>query len=1372
MQGWLLRRIIATQPGWRLDFERIGVGPTGLDARGLEFAMPGVVASSEPVAIRVAPTWLFSKRELRVERVEARKIRLTFTPAQFAPSGPSAPFDGVPSTPFGGVLRLLQAPLRWALDAAHLDGEIVVRDAGESRLTGNFSLRGGGLTPDTPGEFSYELAAESTILPPGPNHKFTSAGTIRLAQTPAHGIARIAIEGGLHLPRYGEFSLPPGRLTLAVTATPAGENYDAHLSLGAAVSLQVDAQLDAARSILTGRATLHADQSAAASLLGERLPRVTVDGGLTFTLNLRNGDLDMAITGDLDGRDWQKLMPQLAALDAFKGRLTAAITRRGEQLTLQTLSATLRGEKSPAEASLTVTQPFDLRKLSRAPLAELALAHWPVEWANPFLASFGGQLAPAEFSAAWTIALDGTDGVRLAPTRLATLGPIAFRGENLPPLPTLNVSFRPHLAASAARVALTLDDFSAVSPQGDRVEAQLAVSRDAATGELRTTGKLKGALPSLFAGADARLPFTLNAEWDASLIGARLHLATLAFAARGAANAAPCVALELQRPFDSDVEKRLIGPAGNAPAALPATTVTPPDWLRLRFAALPLAWLSHWLPGRAVEGTFVSGESALRPSAEGGFALHTTVPWRLAGVSLGAAAAAPDFRVDALLSPSFTLRGDHLALGVDDIVVIDGSGNRVSGRLGATAALAKKDLTAELALEAGLPSLPHSAESFGPLHASLRAKFHNMTTRIIGADEFDLRVLNSSGELLALNAPLPFVFGLSDSNMVVLSTLAPLQLKLGSFPLVWLRPWTGALELDGTVAPVELRLSSLINRYSVRAAGPLKLDKFSARQAGRELFHDATVTFEPGLDLTFICVTQPKFQMVYTGTAHLTDAKADFAGRHAIDLDLGLAFKGNETIALPDMIDLSSRVDFAALPAGAALGLPARGTLVTRVNGDLLGAQPVELWARLAGLPAVEAKDSLPALEMTLRGKLSRENVFAGGIELLLATSPQPTDAKFDVKLNLGEGGLNITSGFHSQFIDGAALLALARAFPPNASPHVAAPAAKQTAALAKPRPASYATLPFWGELSGSFDLDIGAVQFAPYRIDRVRGRLDADQRALVLHDLGGEMFAGRWGGGLRIEHEPGNTTGEHTLAGEFHIEQFESARVVQTVFPNQLASVDARINVHAKVASHGNSFVALIDHSAADFAVDGENGVVRLTVPKADLMSTAAVFGGTVLLSPELRALGRLLKKFAEMPVDQLRIIGRRAASGEVTLDEFRLESPQARLLGHGRIPTDASQPLMDRPLELSLELAAKDELAVILGGMSLLEKRARPDGFRAMRQPFALGGRAGAPDTAPLYDLLAKAVGGSSGTWGFLMRKVQAEIVKNKMPAAKLAP
>jgi len=69
----------------------------------------------------------------------------------------------------------------------------------------------------------------------------------------------------------------------------------------------------------------------------------------------------------------------------------------------------------------------------------------------------------------------------------------------------------------------------------------------------------------------------------------------------------------------------------------------------------------------------------------------------------------------------------------------------------------------------------------------------------------------------------------------------------------------------------------------------------------------------------------------------------------------------------------------------------------------------------------------------------------------------------------------------------------------------------------------------------------------------------------------------------------------------------------------------------------------------------------------------------------------------------------------------------------------------------------------------MSLLEKKPRDDGYRPLKEKFVIGGKAGDPDTKPLYDLLAKAVSGSKGTWGFLMRKVQAQIEKMKTPPAK---
>ena len=1355
VQGWLVRRLLPTQGNWKLNFERIGVGPTGVDASGLTFAMPGLSASSAPIAIRVAPSRLFSKRELRVERVEATKIRVIFTPSEYPPSDS-----------FDGILRVLQLPLPWALDTAQLDGDIVVRDGGESRLAGNFSLRGGGVTSSTPGVFAYELSANSLILPVGPENKFSSAGTIRISQMKDHRIGSIVLDGDLKLPVYGKLSFPPGRIHFEINPSPKGEAYLAQLSLGEAVRVTLEATLDLQNQMLQGRTTVVADETAASSLLGAKSPKAKLTGELAFALNVRNGDLTADCKGDLDAADWSRMMPQLALVDALKGHLTAAITRHSDRLVLTSLNASLRAEKSNAAVILAIRQPVEFPKISGRPLADLSLQQWPIEWANPFLEKTGLQLSPGKLSAAWAVSLNDQHAAVLTPTEAATLAPIAVTGAGVPRLPSHSLSFRPRAEVSASACLVNVEDLSIRSTAGDYIDGQFTLSRRTETGLIATTGRLQATLPTVFSKADEKPPFRLEASWDGSLGGTKLHLSGLQLAALSEDRPSPLLSFNVQRPFDFNLD------SSTTPATYHVFSSEPAEPL-VTFIAdhFPLSWLSKWIPNQTMTGTLVAGTSTLRAESDGSFIFETRKPWQFNGVSVVAEPGDTNSKWDAHLAPEIRIHGDQFAVVLKDLLATDTAGNRVSGQISAAGGLDAKNLSASLALEAELPALPHSEKSFGALQGKLHGKFHAVNSRIMGADEFGLQVTGATGNVFSIEAPRPFIFGLSNSDMLVMSTLAPLQIKLGAFPLAWSQPWLQDLNLEGNCSPVDLTLSAQIDRYALRAIGPVKLDHVSARRGNRDLIRDATLSFIPGADFSVIGVTKPKFQFVYTGNAYATDVQADFAGRHAIDADVAVGFKGNEATLLPDLVNFSSRTDFSALPNAAEFGLPVRGVIVTRINGDLLGGKPVELWSRLSGVPAQKPDQSLPPLEITLRGKVSLENVFTGGVELLLATTPQPTDASFNVKLNLLEGGLDITSAFRSKFIDGSSLLALARAFPSSATPANAKIIPETKGRL---HDTSYAAFPFWGELTGSFDLDIGAFEFSPYRIEQIRGRLDATHTSLDLHDLSGEMFAGRLGGGVKIEHSSGITTGEHTLAGGFHIQQFESARVVQTVFPNQLASVDAKIDVRANVASHGNSFVSLIDQSTAGFSVDGSNGLIRLTVPKSDLISTAAVFGGTVLLSPELRALGRLLKKFAEMPVDELHITGRKTATGEVTLDEFRFESPQARLLGHGRVTVEKDEPLMQRPLQLSLQLAAKDELAVILSGMSLLEKKPRADGFRAMNAPFEIGGRAGAPDTTALYDLFAKAVSGSHGTWGFLMRKAQSEMDHRKpvAPAGVSAP
>jgi hypothetical protein len=1207
VQGWLLRRAIATQPGWRVEFAEFGVGPGGVEARGLDFAMPGVAAKVEPLVVRIAPGRLFTKRELRVERAEAQKVRVVVTPAELAVDETAGPFSG--------LLNLLQLPMPWALDQAKIEGEIAVRDGGSEVVVGVFKIEGGHVEAERTGEFSYEIAINSALLPLGPENKVRSRGKVRLAQTAAHGVARIDVEGDLVLPHYGRLALPAGKFNLSVAASAKGEAYSGHLELGGGASVELHGSLDAATATLAGRLEVQGNQSLAASAVGERVPDVAAQGGVDFNVDLRSGDFIAKAAGEFATHAWEKFAPELAGVDAFKGNVNATVAKRGATLLLESASVVVRGDRlqagsylgaEPAEVGVMLTAPVDLLKLPETPLATIAMEHWPVAWANSWLKDSGVALSNAEFGGEWSAALSAQRGLTVTPVKSCTISAVTAKGEKLPPIPPVTFTFSPVLQVSAERAAIDVKNFAIVAEKGDKVAARVVADYQFASGALHSAGRVRGALPTLLSGADKPLPFSLTAHWDATLTGDRLRVQVLEFMARKRAITDPFFAVQLLQPLTVDVNTwKATGDHGAAG-----------DWVKLKFQELQLGWISRWIPGYTFDGAVTEGESVLRSAGDGGLTFVPVKPWRIAQASFAIGGRAL-FEGELKVTPAFEVSAEKCTAELGGLLAQGRDGTRLSGRVAFEADLKNKRGSSALELEADLPALPHSEGTFGAVNATLRAKSHNETATIAAFDEFALRVRNRERELLAVEATQPFLVGLSNSGMFTAASLAPLRVTTGEIPLAWLRPWSGALEMEGALQPSEFVLTAKLTKFFLRPIRPVQVKEFAARFGGRELARDTQLTLYPGLDLTFICVPLPTFTLAYSGTAHLTDVAIDIGGERAFDLDAALSFLGNDERMLPSGLELATRVDFAPfakLPALAGRGLPTRGSFVARVNGDMLGKEPLEHWARIEGVPSRDGKRTLPALEILAHGKVSPANSqFLGDVSVRLETKPRATDASFEVTGTLGGDRLEIGSTLHSAYFNAGEMLELVSAFEPQA---VGGERAKADGAVERrgreTPPYKSSGTPFWSAIRGRFDLDLGAVEFAPDRIEKLRGRLDARDRELVLSGLNGEMFAGRWQGDLRIDYDPERTDGDHSLAGEFKIQQFDSARVVQTVFPNELASVDARIDVNSTVRSRGNAVFELIDRAEAAFTVEGKQGVVRLQVPKQDVAATAAVFGWT----------------------------------------------------------------------------------------------------------------------------------------------------------------
>lgn len=1305
VQTWLAKRIVATQPGWSLEAERIDLGPGGLDARGVDFSMPGLVAKSEPISVRVRPGRLL-RREFAVEQVSVDKLVIEITPAKLSSSSSA-------SGPFSGVLELLQAPLAWTVAKTDIKARVDVRDEGKTVASGDLTLSGGNLSAATLGVFSYTLSAASALLPASPDNVIRSEGTLRIVQDPArNGVARIELDGDLRLPGYGAFTPPPGRLSLVLEHTPAGERYRAVVDFG-----------DEARlTILSG-----------------------------FNPKDKYTGFDVRISAK--PAFLARLDPRLASFGGWQARLISSLDINAPRPLPRDTSLVVTNDASPFR--------FTLTQQGEARAARAEFSGLPLAWSAPFLEGTGLKLSgDGSAAGAWNAVLDERSGkITASPASPLVIGPVSPVAPGLPPILPLTFTLGPSLELSKDKIAVSVPDFIAATGQGDRVEAAFTAERSLADSRTHAAGSLSGALPTLLAGPDRPLPFLVAARWDAALAAdGSVGVDALEFSARPSASASPFVSLALKQPLG----------LGASPSVASIKADPSRDLLLLSVKNLPLAWLSRWIPGVAVAGTWTSGESALRHADGGGFAFVPRAPWTFSALEF-----APDgktvFAGDADIEPEFTWSPELWSARLRSFSVSETAGNRASGDASFDWKPAAKAFAASLNLDAKLPSLPHAAGTFGALDVSLKAKAATVEGKVAQMETLALSVRNAAGPLLTLATTQPFLFVNKPNGETIFSSYGPLRLQTAPLPLAWAKPWLPpGMEVSGTLGATDLIIHAEPQKFRLRPLTPLVVEHLTVVQNGADTVRDARVSFYPGADVQLLHQLEPSFQIVFQGRVHATEGSLDIGKKRAADFEASIGFIGNDEQTLPQSVDLLTRAELGVLDPRRS------GSLVARLNGAMLGGEPLDFWARLDDIPGV------PPLEVSAHGNVDgrkREAGFDVGIRYL--TTPVESDAAFRVTLALDSDTLTFDSALRGKFMDVTAALALVEALDPDApaAPAVAKPATPPPATPAAVEPkkpvARMARLgkPFWSVLRGHFDLELGAVQFAPYRIERVGGRLDVAEKRLTLSDLTGTMFSGKWSGGLAIDYAGDDPVSDHRLSGAFRIEQFETARVVQTVFPNEFGSFDARINLDARLRSDGNGLWELLNRAEGDFTIEGRDGVARLTHPAAGTAATVLVLGGAVTFSPELRALGRLLRKFAEMPVDTLRVSGARDAAGNISLDEFLLVSPQARLAGRGSVPAEEGVALAGRRIDLALELFARDEIGVILGNMKLLDKKPGADGYRRMTQPVRLGGEVGRPDASPLYDLLARAATGSRGTWGLIMRKVRREVEKQRAAEAKKA-
>lgn len=537
-QRWALHRAAAGVPGLALQVDAVSAGLGAAELDGISLTYEGTTVRLPHLVAQYDGWRLLTRRELLLTQLEANDVQVTLaTPDAAAPGQPAA---AALSPAAAGLLAPLQLPLRATVTGVQIGGRLRVSAAQE--LT--FSAQGALLQPGTTA--GLDLAATwSDRTPAALAANLDWVGRLAVRTSATGLVERVELAGSLAVPTASKTAATPGLITRAVAAREADgvETIEVEARLSTAKDREAPLILaslrqspDASRPKGQWQVALRREQFAGILDL-ERLPDFSAEGQGTFELAPASGDFAAEGRATVAVAKLQRFRRELAPLGALTAQAEFAAERRGDELRLARLTASVSDGRAPV-LTVALLQPVNYRFDTQAvafgdatqDLARVELAGVPLTWAQPWLAdaTLGGTLAAGELrlkgaGSAWSVVT----------TRPFTFSGVRFGrgGQAWADQLGGELAVRASVDGAAWKLEqLSLALRSAAQPSPGAIQLRLEAGQDAA-------GQGRFQLPFTLEVADRKTQLTLAGDWrvsagerqlSAQLSGDTVHLRDLA----------------------------------------------------------------------------------------------------------------------------------------------------------------------------------------------------------------------------------------------------------------------------------------------------------------------------------------------------------------------------------------------------------------------------------------------------------------------------------------------------------------------------------------------------------------------------------------------------------------------------------------------------------------------------------------------------------------------------------------------------------------------------------------------------------------------------------------------------------------------------
>lgn len=769
---------------------------------------------------------------------------------------------------------------------------------------------------------------------------------------------------------------------------------------------------------------------------------------------------------------------------------------------------------------------------------------------------------------------------------------------------------------------------------------------------------------------------------------------------------------------------------------------------RLDVQSLPLAWVRPFVTAVDVSGGALSGAWLIEAKADG-VRLRPTAPTTLDVITVVGSGQTLLDRASISLKPTVELDGAQAVLQVSDFLLRTPAGDEIKADATAHAPLNKTDtVDLQARFSANLPKLLAPFAPIGAVRAGGEVD-GTLRGKAIDVRKLSASLANGQGKgLLSFATLQPGTVDLATLRWTSTNPTGDVgRLEISSVdfarePLIQaLLPWHGVL--SGGV----FMLSSKEGRLSAHPAAPVRITGLTIPGSdGRNVVENVNVSAYPSLD--FGNLADWKVQ-----TGDVTVANPDQSQL----LTSTVEAKNSATEGL--RVAAVFNTDFAALakqPAFAAMRQLATGKASGEIRAARVpGAAQIEGRVTLNNFVLRDSTLPLPVANLSFRVLREATGRISVEVPILLDRLGQRSDLKLTAEAVRKDDGLFFdakVTGEHFELADAIALAGLGGAGDETASKPVA------TQPTSTPKTAGRAdTRPFWSGLRGELSLDVKNItRGKDWTVAGFGGYVTIEGDRISLQRVQG-MINDKSRLGARAELHFGGGAMPYRLSGNFSLTDFDVGAAMKAFDGGKSPVIEGVFTVAGGFMGDGANLEQTHERTRGQFQLTSRQGVFRGLKRSTEKVSVAtktvdavaalgSLFGGDKIKGMAEKVAGssyqvdQLAQALAEIQFDQLVVRAERDDTLNMRVTEFTLLAPELRLIGQGSVTHVADKPLLDQPLSISYQLAARGKTEQLLGKLRMLDGSKDDLGYSKMKDLGTITGTLNRPDPSAIFVKLAQ--------------------------------